>query len=130
MLAIYYEIYGRNGVDLSISGITFDTPFYDLGRIGKPGLPGTGCVNGLGCYARHELNYIAQGEIAAAAGQSREAGLLKVYVWKATFGGGRWPSPGTIEMYNNGYDFYHTQNGSTPPPFYEFTWLPPLFSLP
>jgi hypothetical protein len=123
LLAIYDEVDGRNGVDLYMSSINFDTPFYDLGSIGKTGLPGTGCINGLGCYARSELNYVAQGELAAAAGQSREAGFLKVLAWKATLGGFRSPSPGTNEMYNIGYDFYHAQNGSSPPP-YRTIWLP------
>jgi hypothetical protein len=115
MWAIYYEVQGRNSTDLYFSSVTFDTPFYDLGSLVKQGLPGIGCIEGFGCYARHELNYVAQGMISAAAGQPRELGLRKVYLWKATLGGFTDPSPGTIEMFNVGYDFYHTYNGSTPP---------------
>jgi len=116
LLAIYYEVEGRDSGDLILSSMSFDTPFYDHGRFGLGALPGSACIDGLGCYARHELNYIAQGEIAAAARESRQAGLDRVYAWKAVFGPLQSPSSGTITMWNIGYVFYHAQSGSTAPP--------------
>lgn len=116
LLAIYYEVNGRNPGDLIVTSMGFDTPFYDHGVFGMGAMPGSACINELGCYARHELNYIAQGEIAAAAGESRTAGLFRVNEWKLVFGPLREPSPGTITMWNIGYVFYHSQNGSTAPP--------------
>jgi hypothetical protein len=116
LLAIYYEINGRNSPDLILTSMAFDTPFYDHGVLGGMGaLPGTACISSLGCYARHEINYIAQGEIAAAAGESRTAGLFRVYEWKLVFGLGDEPSPGTITMWNIGYIYFHAQNGSSAP---------------
>ena|GEM_PF-2973080 len=117
LLAIYYEVKGRNSVDLVVSSMSFDTPFYDHGVLGGiAAIPGTGCINGLGCYARHELNYIAQGEISAAAGESRTAGLFRVNEWKLVFGLGSRPSTGTLTMWNIGYVFYNSMNGFTTPP--------------
>jgi hypothetical protein len=113
LLAIYYEVHGRNSADLILSSMSFDTPFYDKGRFGIGAIPGTGCIDGLGCYARHELNYIAQGEIAAAAGESQVRGLARVYAWKAVMGPLKTPSPGAITMWNIGYVFYNAQNGFT-----------------
>jgi hypothetical protein len=116
LLAIYYEVNGRNSAELIVSSMSFDTPFYDQGVFGIGALPGTGCIEGSGCYARHELNYIAQGVIAAAAGESRTNGQMRVHAWKLYVGPLKEASPGTIEMWNIGYDFYYTQNGSSPPP--------------
>jgi hypothetical protein len=114
LMAIYYEVNGRNSADLVVTSMGFDTPFYDHGVLGGIGaIPGTACINGLGCYARHELNYIAQGEIAAAARESRTAGLFRVHEWKLVFGLGSKPSSGTITMWNIGYIFYNSMNGST-----------------
>ena len=116
LLAIYYEVNGRHSPDLVLTSMGFDTPFYDHGVLGGLGaLPGTACIDSLGCYAWHEINYIAQGEIAAAAGESRTAGLFRVHEWKLVFGLEDEPSPGTITMWNIGYIFYHAQNGSTAP---------------
>jgi hypothetical protein len=71
LLAIYLEVNGRNSADLIVTSMGFDTPFYDHGALGGYGaLPGSACISGLGCYDRHELNYVAQGEISAAAGES------------------------------------------------------------
>jgi hypothetical protein len=121
-LAIYYEVNGRNRLDLISSSLNYDTPFFDLGSI-RPGgaLPGTGCLNGQ-CFARHELNYIAQGQISAAAGESYTEGLGRVFIWKLSHVS--IPSSGTIEMFTTGYNYYHAQSGSTPPPFP--LYLPPI----
>ncbi len=114
-LAIYYEIEGRNRLDLVSSSLNYDTPFFDLGDISPGGaLPGTGCINSR-CFARHELNYVAQGEISAAAGESYAEGLSRVFLWKLAHG--KLPSSGTVEMFSNGYSYYHAQSGSTPPAY-------------
>ena len=122
MLAIYYEVNGRNSIDLSVTSINFDTPFYDLSRTGTA-LPGRACIDGLGCYSRTEINYVAQGIIAAGAGQSREGGLEKVIAWKLA-SAQHLPSQGTVSMYDVGYNFYHIQNGSMPPPFSPLILIP------
>lgn len=109
MLAIYYEVNGRESGDLIVSSMSFDTPFYDHGVLGGGALPGTACIDGLGCFARHELNYVAQGEISAAAGESPFAGQFRVQEWKLVFGLGSKASPGTITMWNIGYVFYNSQ---------------------
>lgn len=123
-LAIYYEVKGRNRLDLVSSSLTFDTPFFDAGFLNPKGaLPGIGCFDGVGCFARHELNYVAQGEVSAAAGESPAEGLGRVILWKWSHGT-PWPSRGTFIMWFEGYNFYHEQNGSTPPGFP--LYLPPL----
>jgi hypothetical protein len=109
MLAIYYEVNGRESGDLIVSSMSFDTPFYDHGVFGGGALPGTACIDGLGCFARHELNYVAQGEISAAAGESPFAGQFRVQEWKLVFGLGSKASPGAITMWNIGYVFYNSQ---------------------
>lgn len=124
MMAIFYEVDGRNPADLISSSMSFDTPFYDKGRLRFGALPGTGCIEGLGCYARHELNYVAQGIVAAGAGESKLGGLDRVYAWKAVMGPLRTPSSGTITMWNIGYDFYHAQKGTAPPrDMREYYWI-------
>jgi hypothetical protein len=56
----------------------YDTPFYDQGGNTK----GNICVQGLGCFARQELNYIAQGE--ASAREMEGTGLMAMTIvgWK------------------------------------------------
>jgi hypothetical protein len=128
MLAIYYEVDGRSFIDLTISSIAFDTPFYDLSRSPGPTLPGRACIEGIGCYSRTEINYVAQGIIAAGAGQSREGGLEKVIAWKLA-SAQHLPSLGTVSMYDVGYNFYHTQNGSMPSPFSPLILIPISVSI-
>ena len=115
--AIYYEVEGRNSTDLIISSMGYDTPFYDHGVLrGLGAWPGTACIENLGCFARHEINYIAQGEISASAGESRYAGQFRVVLWKAVPNLFSIPSEDTFTMWNIGYNFYHGFNGSIAPP--------------
>jgi RHS repeat-associated protein len=108
LLAIYFEMEGRSYGDLVLSSLFFDTPFFDRGRLYPGGaLPGTGCL-AESCYARHELNYAAQGIASAAAGETKFEGIMRIYAWKIM--NGSWPSKGTIEMYNVGYDFAYAKN--------------------
>jgi hypothetical protein len=114
--AIYYEVDGRNPADLIITSMSYDTPFYDRGVLGFGAWPGTACIQDIGCFARHEINYIAQGQLSAASGESRLAGQFRVILWKGVTGPLKTPSDGTLLMWSIGYNYYHGRNGSLAPP--------------
>ena len=81
--AIRNQAHGMNRWQLIALALIYDTPFYDNSVYGLGKLPGTGCI-GQGCYDRSELNYIAQGELWAAAGLEIEEAIAIVRFWKAT----------------------------------------------
>ncbi len=90
----------------------YDTPFFDRGGpLGIGRYSGTGCIDKK-CYDRSELNYVAQGELWAAMGVSKKAGHLIVWEWKQSknffnIANAVPVSPGTIEMFDVGFDHYH-----------------------
>jgi hypothetical protein len=100
--------HGRSKLDLMVNAWRFDTPFYDHSFFGNGKLSGTGCIYGQ-CYARHEINYEAQGILWARVGVSKPAGHAIVQLWKllpmghAPF---QSPSGGTLVMFDRGYDAY------------------------
>lgn len=94
----------------------YDTPFYDNSVYGLGKLPGTGCI-GQGCYDRSELNYIAQGELWAAAGLEIEEAVAIVRFWKAT-PSMHFPtnaSGGTLIMLDIGFHDYVTHYPNVSP---------------
>jgi hypothetical protein len=80
--AIRNQANGMKRWQLIALALIYDTPFYDNSVYGLGKLPGTGCV-GQGCYDRSELNYIAQGELWAAAGLEIEEAIAIVRIWKS-----------------------------------------------
>jgi hypothetical protein len=110
LLAIRNDIHSMNRWQLIAAAMFYDTPFYDNSVYGLGKLPGIGCIDQQ-CYGRSELNYIAQGELWAAAGFSIEETMIIVQVWKLS------PimhfptvaSGGTLIMTNIGYYDYQSQ---------------------
>ncbi len=82
----------------------YDTPFYDGGR-----LKGNLCVALVGCYARNELNYIAQGAASAAAMEGKGLMILSIVAWKRREYE-EWPSAGTLRAAAIGHDYYSMKN--------------------
>jgi len=109
LLAIRNDIRGMNRQQLIAAALFYDTPFYDNSFYGFGKLPGIGCINQR-CYSRSELNYVAQGELWAAAGFSIEETMTIVQLWKLS------PimhfptvaSGGTLVMTNIGYYDYQS----------------------
>jgi hypothetical protein len=81
--ALRNQVHGMNRWELIFLAMFYDTPFYDNSFYGLGRLPGIGCIEGLGCYDRSELNYIAQGELWAAAGADNEVATAIVRFWKS-----------------------------------------------
>jgi hypothetical protein len=106
LFTISNDVHQSTPFTLVLGSTGFDTPFYDEGLYGYK-QPGVGCLYGK-CYARHELNYIAQGALWARVGLSKEQTYLIVWVWKLSpvMHYPTTPSPGTLEMTDIGYDTY------------------------
>jgi hypothetical protein len=87
---------------------TYDTPFYNGGGRGNPegNWPARQRVyiEGIGCYGRSEINYLAQGMWSAAAGESLTMAKSIVYAWKVQYG--ETPSAGTVLWLEYGYNYY------------------------
>jgi hypothetical protein len=102
---------------------TFSTGWYDTPFFNNYSDSGIGCFNGgRDCYDRSELNYIGEGEALAALGLSKEVTHNVVWAWKNAkpfmFGLAGLDStpkkvtPGTYEMTDVGWDYYHTHYSS------------------
>lgn len=109
--ALRDEVHGKSIWWIIANASGYDTPFYDRSVYGFGRLSGTGCLNST-CYDRSELNYIAQGELWAAAGVPKPIAHIIVWTWKLS-PVMHWPtvpSGGTIEMTDVGYDDYHANH--------------------
>jgi RHS repeat-associated protein len=95
----------------------YDTPFYNGGeserRTRDPNAeegdyPANQqvCIETLGCYARSEINYIAQGMWGAAVGEPKPVSRLITEAWKAFKYRENKPSEGTYFWLEYGYDYY------------------------
>jgi hypothetical protein len=109
-IAILFDLENRAPVaGLDPYREVYDTPFWDAGTLG-----GNLCF-GDTCYARHEVNYIAQGMWSAASDQTLAQGHGVVWAWKLSglvLASDRsaylplGPSEGTIYWFDVGYQMY------------------------
>jgi len=107
MQAINYDISQRSTMTDYDFRKWYDTPFYDGGS-----LRGNLCVELIGCFARHELNYIAQGAASAAVMEGKTLMTFSIVAWKQREYD-EWPSVGTLEAAAIGHDYYsmtHARN--------------------
>ncbi|MCI0555826.1 MAG: hypothetical protein L0287_33180 [Anaerolineae bacterium] len=100
MKAINYDVAKRDATENYDFRAWYDTPFFDLGS-----LESNVCVQVVGCYARNELNYIAQGASSAAAMEGKGIMTLLVVGWKRDQYK-EWPSYKTIQASAIGHDYY------------------------
>jgi hypothetical protein len=90
----------------------YDTPFYDLGGRVESNI----CVQLVGCFARQELNYIAQGASSGAAEEGKVAMAILITGWKLDQYSDL-PSYGTLRAAAIGHDYYvltHPESWLTP----------------
>lgn len=114
MKAISYDIDQRDSLtDYSYRG-WYDTPFYDGGLNATAGGPlkSNLCIQMLGCFERHELNYIAQGQASAKAYEGRVLMAALIVGWKMDQYEGSMPSYKTLRAANIGYNYYTWTHGS------------------
>ena len=110
---------------LPIEATYYDTPFYnDHGH-----LTGRGCLDDI-CYDRSELNYVAQGEIWAAAGVSNKTGHAIVKFWKEAYC--FWMCERTdlqeeYDLFDAGYEDYQEHYPPQPVPY---DTIPGIFPIP
>lgn len=100
MKAINYDLEKRHAANNYDFRAWYDTPFYDLGY-----LKSNVCVEIVGCFARNELNYIAQGASSAAAMEGKGIMSLLIVGWKRDQYQ-EWPSIRTLQAASIGHDYY------------------------
>ena len=101
MKAIRYDIDQRDSLTDYDYRSWYDTPFYDGGE-----LKGNLCVQMVGCFERHELNYVAQGQASAKAYEGRALMVTLITGWKIDQYEGSLPSYKTLRAANIGYTYY------------------------
>ena len=108
LTAIREQVHGLNRWQLIALALSYDTPFYNNSLYGLGEVPGTGCIDQYGCFDRSELNYIAQGELWAAAGVDFEDAESIVRFWKfmPIMHFSAEASGGTLIMLSVGYSDY------------------------
>lgn len=114
MKAIRYDVDQRDSLtDYSYRG-WYDTPFYDGGAGASPegALESNLCVQMIGCFERHELNYIAQGQASAKSYEGRGLMVVLITGWKIDQYEGSLPSYKTLRAANIGYSYYTWTHGS------------------
>jgi hypothetical protein len=79
----------------------YDTPFYDMGGAVSSNV----CVQLIGCFARQELNYIAQGAASARVMEGSAAMTLLIVGWKRDQYD-QWPSIKTLAAAKIGHMSY------------------------
>jgi RHS repeat-associated protein len=89
---------------------TFDTPFYNGGGRGGANPPPYSsdqqvCIEGVGCYGRSEVNYIAQGMWGASSGDSLEATLDTTDFWNQD-SYSKSAAEGKMQWTKFGYNYY------------------------
>jgi hypothetical protein len=123
LIAILFDLRNRApvaGYDFDTRRL-YDTPLWDM-------FEGGDACFGDACYARHEVNYVAQGMYVAASDQELAEGVAGVFAWKAcNFVGclpevrpyrGHYPSfvPSGASLYwlSVGYNIFNTLQSSYP----------------
>lgn len=112
--AVYADIRGRRVDTLGLNDYVdlrtgYDTPFWN----GFFEADVTVIVNGQP-YRQSEVNYFAQGMLAAARGSSLAQAYLEVAAWKSFYYGEVPPSPGALYWTAQGYYEYLRLSGDVP----------------